>query len=197
MNKDYNIKVFAVIDTNVVISSMMGNKPDTSTKQIMNYIQTENIIPLFDERMLQEYNEVLLRYFTPDVTEDKLLSIINYGLLVTDIKATKELFVDKDDIPFFEVKESTKELDSYLITGNVKHYPENSSVTSSNMIQMMNYMNRFIYPANKESYLKGIVDTINSLKSDKYSSGKKMVSQVMNNLGYNDVKINDIQQRIK
>lgn len=165
-DKDFIIVVFAVIDTNVVVSSMLGNKR-SATKEIFDYIENGNIIPLFDKRMIDEYKEVLNRFFTEDIVENKISDIINHGYMVTDIEETKEYFADKTDIPFFEVKESSKELDSYLITGNPKHYPENSTRTAAFVIDVMKYLNGFILK-DKEKYLSEMKEFIVHLDSEKY-----------------------------
>ena len=49
------LKAFAVIDTNVIISAMATNNKSAG-HDIMNYVENNNIIPVFDERMLFEYN---------------------------------------------------------------------------------------------------------------------------------------------
>ena len=49
--------------------------------------------------------------------------ILKSGLLIQDVETTKAQLLDQSDIPFFEVKESSEEFDSVLVTGNLKHYP--------------------------------------------------------------------------
>ncbi|MBR1743041.1 MAG: PIN domain-containing protein [Lachnospiraceae bacterium] len=165
-DKEFIVVAFAVIDTNVVISSMLGNKR-SATKEIFHFIKNGNIIPLYDRRILGEYKEVLERFFTEDISSEKISEIVEHGYLVTDIKETREYFADKTDIPFFEVKESSKELDAYLITGNTKHYPENSTRTAAFVIDVMQYLNRFVLK-DKEKYLQDIKERIEHLDSEKY-----------------------------
>lgn len=165
-NNDFIIVSFAVIDTNVLVSSMLGNKP-SATKDIINYISSDNIIPLFDQRMLDEYNEVLQRFFTEDVIKAKLQPFLDKGFLVADVEETKEFFADKDDIPFFEVKESAKELEPYLITGNTKHYPPETTRTASFVVEVMKYLNNFVI-RDRENYLQNISSLIDSLDKSKY-----------------------------
>lgn len=169
MDKDFMIICFAVIDTNVIVSSMVGNK-QSATKDIIDYITSGNIIPLYDQRMLDEYCEVLQRFFTDDIVEDKLSLFIEKGYLVTDIEKTKEFFVDKDDIPFFEVKESAKELDPYLVSGNAKHYPLETAQTPAFVVKVLKYLNNFII-LDKKPYLENIQKIINSLDKEKYIKG--------------------------
>ncbi len=169
MGENLMIICFAVIDTNVIVSSMVGNK-QSATKDIIDYISSGNVIPLYDQRMLDEYCEVLQRFFTDDIVKDKISLFIEKGYLVADIEKTKEYFVDKDDIPFFEVKESSKELDPYLISGNIKHYPSEAARTPAFVVEVLKYLNNFII-LDKKAYLENIQKVINSLDKEKYIKG--------------------------
>lgn len=47
------IKIFAVVDTNVIVSSIISKTGFPKT--ILEYIDKKNIIPIYDKRMLDEY----------------------------------------------------------------------------------------------------------------------------------------------
>lgn len=50
-----------------------------------------------------------------------------------------EYFVDKDDIIFYEVVMEKRSDNAYLVTGNLKHYPQKSFiVTPGEMMQILN-----------------------------------------------------------
>ncbi len=166
MDNNFIVFAFAVINTNVIVSSMLGNK-QTATKDVISLIEKGNIIPLYDQRMLDEYSEVLCRFFTNDIAKDKIQTIVSNGFLVENIDETKAILKDKDDIPFFEVKESIKELDSYLITGNTKHFPENTTYTAAFVLEVMKYLNTFVYK-DKVKYLNDMYALINNLDKNKY-----------------------------
>ena len=51
MSEKIIVKAFAVIDTNVIVSSMLGNK-ESATKTVMEYVSSGNIIPLLTEGCL-------------------------------------------------------------------------------------------------------------------------------------------------
>ena len=170
-DKDLVIVAFAVIDTNVIVASMLGNRP-SATKDIMSYVDNGNIIPVFDERVTDEYYEVLNRFFTEDIVIQKLGTIINSGILVKDVEKTKEFFKDKKDIPFFEVKEAATELDPYLITGNTKDFPEGTTRTPAFVVDVLQYLNNFIVKDIKH-YLEEINKTISELSKEKYTLGSE------------------------
>lgn len=171
MSEKIIVKAFAVIDTNVIVSSMLGNK-ESATKTVMEYVSSGNIIPLFDRRMLDEYKDVLSRFFTDDIILKKIKDLVNNGYYVTNIEATRAFFKDKSDIPFFEVKESSKELDPYLITGNEKHYPEESTRSAAFVVDVMKYLNGFVIK-DKEKYLTDFDKFIKTLDFTKYILGRE------------------------
>lgn len=184
------LKAFAVIDTNVIISAMATNNK-SAVHDIMNYVENNNIIPVFDERMLFEYNHVM-NYdqfnFTEQEKYDTLFKIVDNGILVNDVKMAKEHFKDRKDIPFFEVKESTKDLNSYLVTGNISDFPTETDniVTPREMLLTMkandellsfienNYSHDTDYETSVQNYIN------EKLSSGKYISGKELMSDLFN-----------------
>lgn len=56
-----NMKIFAVIDTNVLVSALMSRHADSATVLIMDYISAGDIVPIYNEEILQEYYSVLSR----------------------------------------------------------------------------------------------------------------------------------------
>ena len=130
---------YAVIDTNVIVSSML--KTDSIPGLIINYIKNNTIIPLFNEEILNEYFDVLTRnkfdFDNNQVTET--LSFIKEKGILLQREQTLEDFIDQDDIVFFEIVMSARNtMDAYLITGNIKHYPIRSYVvTPKEMIEII------------------------------------------------------------
>ena len=130
---------YAVIDTNVIVSSMLNN--DSIPGRIMQYVSSGIIIPLLNEEILKEYLEVLTRNkFDIDPSDiSRLLKDITEKGLYIEREQTLEEFIDKDDIVFFEIVLSARTtMDAYLITGNMKHYPIRSYiVTPREMIEII------------------------------------------------------------
>ena len=130
---------YAVIDTNVIVSSML--KTDSIPGLIINYVKNNTIIPLFNEEILNEYFDVLTRnkfdFDNKQVTET--LSFIKEKGILLQREQTLEDFIDQDDIVFFEIVMSARNtMDAYLITGNIKHYPIRSYVvTPKEMIEII------------------------------------------------------------
>lgn len=53
--------ILAVIDTNVLVASLLTKNRDSATVQILECIANGNIRPVYDEEIVSEYREVLLR----------------------------------------------------------------------------------------------------------------------------------------
>lgn len=132
------MKVYAVIDTNVLVSSILSSLHDSSTVLIREHILDGDVIPLFNEEIIAEYDDVLSRPkfgFPTQLVKDLLASIVTLGLFMDRVN-TDEDFPDPKDAVFYEVAMSKE--DSYLVTGNVKHFPRNPIVvTPAEMIEIL------------------------------------------------------------
>jgi len=116
-----------VLDTNVLVSALWT--PAGNASVIMGLTLTNKVIPCFDQRIIDEYRTVLSRprlAFPPDQVEKFLMEIIDRGLSVTVSPSTISM-PDETDRKFFDVAGFCE---AYLITGNLKHYPKASFVTS-------------------------------------------------------------------
>lgn len=129
------MKFYAVIDTNVIVSALLAKHTDSAPVQVIDQVLDGVIVPMFNDEILSEYKEVLKRPkfpFTEDSVNDMLGAIIEAGF-VSERAESKEVFSDPKDVVFYEVAISRD--DSYLITGNIKHFPAKSKVvTPSQMI---------------------------------------------------------------
>ena len=126
------MKYYAVIDTNVLVSSML--KGTSIPGIIVDKALNGPIIPLLNEEILEEYQDVLLRnkfgFDRSDV--DILISELKKRAIFLDRTETEEAFNDPDDIVFYEIVMTARTaVDAYLITGNKKHYPIKSYVVTA------------------------------------------------------------------
>lgn len=112
-----------VLDTNVVVSGLLS--PFGAPGEIVRMAASGDIELCYDARILCEYRDVLSRSkfsFNQAYIEDLLNQIKAQGYIAAAKPLTKRL-PDADDEPFLEVALAGKA--EYLITGNLKHYPEN------------------------------------------------------------------------
>ena len=135
------MKIYAVIDTNVIVSALLSHYDDTATVVIMRKIIRGEVIPLYNESILNEYIEVLNRKkfsFTESMISATLKVIIDYGITL-DSKESGISLPDPKDLVFYEVALSQE--DSFLVTGNIKHFPKKPFiVTPTEMVQIINEM---------------------------------------------------------
>ena len=132
--------VYAVIDTNVFVAALLTRNNDSATVKVYEAIADGKITPLYHRDILDEYVEVLSRpkfKFSEEKINAVLELIVKYGVEVFP-KPTGEILIDMDDLIFYEVAMEKREDDSYLVTGNQKHYPvRDFIVTPAEMIEII------------------------------------------------------------
>lgn len=132
-------RYYAVLDTNVLVSALLGASRMSIPTKVLKAVAENRIVPLYNHEILSEYREVLTRKkfpFTPELIDSVLTMITADGLFLDRTEATDEVFPDPKDIVFYEI--SLSKDDSYLVTGNLKHFPQKSFVISpTEMIQLL------------------------------------------------------------
>ncbi len=135
-------KIYAVIDTNVLVSALFSISGTSNPSIIIRKIIDGVITPLYNEDILAEYEEVLNRDKFPfrKADIDWLISaFLDYGISLGRTAISDEIFIDKDDIVFYEVALSKE--DSFLVTGNIRHFPKKPFiVTPAEMLTIINEM---------------------------------------------------------
>ena len=130
--------IYAVIDTNVLVSALLAAHTDSPTVLIRDYILEGSIIPLYNEEILMEYKAVLSRPkfgFPSLLVEDLISAIVQTGISSERVE-TEDSFIDLKDVVFYEVALSHE--GSYLVTGNIKHFPKSPIVvTPAEMLVIM------------------------------------------------------------
>ena len=125
------MKYFAVVDTNVIVSAML--KSNSTPAAVLREVLTGNISLLANEEIFDEYTEVLSRKkfrFDAD-TVILLMNELKKQAIYVDKKPIDEYLPDPDDAVFYEiVMEARKDVDAYLVTGNLKHFPEKAFVVT-------------------------------------------------------------------
>ena len=124
------MEVFAVIDTNVMVSYFLSS-PDSPPNTIMEEALGGKIIPVLSPYLLREYYEVLHRAkfeaYSSEV-DDLLEKIESMGVNIELIDSLGILLPDTQDEPIFELALATRDVGSFLITGNTKHFPADDFV---------------------------------------------------------------------
>ena len=130
------MKVYVVIDTNVVVSAMLTHNADSPTRLLFNKVAEGQVIPMLNDSILEEYEEVLMRpkfkLASKDVSEVCRLFDLRGIKYVPEIPGRD--FIDPDDQIFYETYLMRD--DAYRVTGNLKHYPSEPRILSPH--DMMN-----------------------------------------------------------
>lgn len=128
---------YAVFDTNVLVSSLMTKRDDSPTAALLDYVLDGDIVPLFNDAILEEYTEVLhrIKFGFSEERISAVLEVIKMGLSL-ERTPSGELFPDEDDAVFYEVALSLE--GSYVVTGNLRHFPKSPIVvTPAEMLQIV------------------------------------------------------------
>ena len=132
-------KIFAVIDTNVIVSALLSSNLESNPVKVFRAIVQERIVPLYNDEILEEYRCVLSRpkfHLDRSLIETVIKAIVTDGLNIDRTPAANIDFPDPKDIVFYEVALSVE--DSYLVTGNIRHFPVKPFiVTPAEMIRIL------------------------------------------------------------
>ena len=124
---------YVVIDTNVLVSALITRNENSPTVQILHFLANGNIVPVYSDAIVKEYNEVLRRdkFKLPETIIINLLKdIMDNGLKVTELTEVNEVMPDPKDVIFYAVTLSAQDKDAFLVTGNGKHFPEKPFVVT-------------------------------------------------------------------
>ena len=132
---------YVVIDTNVLVSALITRNENCPTVQILRFLANGNIVPVYSDEIVKEYNEVLRRdkFKLPEIIIINLLKdIMDNGLKVTELTEVNEVMPDPKDVVFYAVTLSAQDKDAFLVTGNGKHFPEKPFVvTPLELVQIL------------------------------------------------------------
>lgn len=109
-----------VIDTNVLVSGIIN--PHGPPGRVVDSIVSLALTPLYDDRILSEYRDVLLRpvfgFRHNDISA--LPGFIEFSGEYITTGPVDVVLPDPDDLPFVEV--AIAGLADALVTGNMKHF---------------------------------------------------------------------------
>lgn len=117
---------YAVIDTNVVVASLLTRHHDSATARVMDAIYSRRVVPLLDDGILAEYANVLHRprLCLDGAKCDFIVSLMGDAGLRLAPQPSGMAMADEKDRVFFEVALAGRDrYEACLVTGNMKHYP--------------------------------------------------------------------------
>lgn len=132
---------YTIIDTNVIVSSMLTKNKYSPTYIILNEVFNGNLIPFYSSETFQEYEDVLYRPKF-DIDKNQIKTILEtIAILGCKINTTNRniYLIDPKDIPFYALLLDIEKFNSYLITGNKRHFPDKINIVSPN--EFLNVIN--------------------------------------------------------
>lgn len=132
--------IYAVIDTNVIVSALITKHDDAATYRVLTHVAQGDIIPIYNDEIIAEYKDVLNRgkFHLTQFEIDRVLSYFYKHGIVMSRASFHEIMPDEDDRVFYEISLSKE--DSFLVTGNLKHYPISPKVVSpSEFVKLMGF----------------------------------------------------------
>lgn len=118
------MRYYAVIDTNVLVSAML--KTASIPSQVVAEALNGDIIPVLNEEILAEYEEVLKRpkFKFNQAAVKVFLDELKRRAVHVDSAFVDEILPDEKDIVFYAVLiEIRKKEEAYLVTGNLRYFP--------------------------------------------------------------------------
>ena len=132
-------RYYAVIDTNVIVSAML--KWQSLPGNILTLVFEGVVVPVFNDAIIREYREVLNRpkfNLTKTIIDDFVGNIEEVGISI-EAETLDVVFTDPKDKVFYEITmEHRKSDETYLVTGNIKHFPaQRFVVTPREMLEII------------------------------------------------------------
>ena len=132
--------MFVVIDTNIIVSALLSSKNDSATVQVMEKVFRQEIKSVYSKEIFAEYTNVLNRpkfHFSKELIEYMLSAIKHFGILKESKETVIVVLPDMKDVPFYRLVLESE--DTYLVTGNIKHFPQESRImTARQLIDILN-----------------------------------------------------------
>lgn len=133
------MRYFAVLDTNVLVSALLSKS--SVPAEILDEAANGSIVPLFNDEILAEYEDVLHRKKFPFTAQEVrvLIEAIKSRGVHVEAGPVNAVLSDLDDVVFYAVvMEKRKDEGAYLVTGNQKHFPkEPFIVTPKEMLDII------------------------------------------------------------
>jgi len=115
-----------VLDTNIIISAALS--PKGNPAKILELVTNDEEVQIYyNAPIIAEYQDVLSReHLKLSIkTQHRIINTIKKAGILIDPTTSKIPLPDESDRIFYD---TAKAVNAYLITGNLKHYPEESYI---------------------------------------------------------------------
>ncbi|MCF0223083.1 MAG: putative toxin-antitoxin system toxin component, PIN family [Fibrobacter sp.] len=127
-------KIYAVIDTNVIISALITKNANSATLKVLDAFYKGCFQAVAHEDIIAEYNDVLSRgkFSIPDSLRTQIINTFKQNAIFLQGVSSDDVVSDPKDVIFYEVtlEAQSRFKNSYLVTGNAKDFPVRTFVIS-------------------------------------------------------------------
>lgn len=121
-----------IIDTNIIVSVLLTNNSESSTYKVLELVFNKSIKPFISPKIFSEYKEVLSREKFA-LNQKLVIEFLNeykkLSKMINPISSDIKL-IDEKDRPFYDLFISQNN-NTFLITGNIKHFPKNDYILTA------------------------------------------------------------------
>lgn len=150
---------YVIVDTNVLVSALLSRDENAATVRLLDRLIAGEMTPVYSASILAEYREVLFRKkfrFRPEVVNTLLEAVAELGVRV-EPPPSDTVLPDKKDLPFYEAALGERGRNAYLVTGNLRHFPQLSFILSPRqMLDILDSRDREtggeLYPEEEPGY---------------------------------------------
>lgn len=133
---------YAVVDTNILVSAALAtDRLQSVPYAVFQGISKHLFTPIVDENIVEEYCEVMSR--------SKFRWNVSYGQRFVDeilkyainepVAPTDFTLPDVDDRIFYDVAFAHRDKNAYIVTGNIKHFPNVPfTISARNFLDLIN-----------------------------------------------------------
>ena len=125
-----------VLDTNIIVSALWSKQ--SIPGKVLEMVLQRKVKTAVSQDVFEEYEEVLFRdkfrhKFSREEVDNVLFAIHRVSDYFVAQKSTTPHFTDETDKKFYDLAKSAN---AYLITGNIKHFPQdNKIITPADFLQ--------------------------------------------------------------
>lgn len=121
-----------IIDTNIIVSVLLSKNSESSTYKVLELVFNKTIKPFISPKIFSEYKEVLSREKFA-LNQKLVIEFLNeykkLSKMINPISSDINL-IDEKDRPFYDLFISQNN-NTFLITGNIKHFPKNDYILTA------------------------------------------------------------------
>ena len=175
--------VYAVIDTNILVSAALAyNNKLSAPYSIFKAVADKRFVPLVDCNIVKEYREVLSRpkFSLERKIVDDIINTILVFAINQSVPSSGAILPDMDDIFFYDVAKAHQGKRAFLVTGNLRHFPNCPFAISARDFLNVLYLdeNTLLLNDSRETYdASGILSALRESQRLAYENGVANMSE--------------------